>query len=156
MDAKGRRQQLIRRIVESRPVHSQEDLGSQLASQGVAATQATLSRDLRELGMLKGPEGYTMAAAPPLQAFRTDPSQLRVAAQLHLLSAQRAGSIVVLRTNPGHASALALALDQSPPDGVVGCVAGDDTIFVATPSPNKAGRVVKLLRGLLASGEAGS
>lgn len=154
MDAKGRRQQLIRRIIESRPVYSQEELGEQLAVQGVPATQATLSRDLRELGMLKGPEGYTLSAAPSQQAFRADPAQLRMAAQTHLLSAQRAGSIVVLRTNPGHASALALVLDQAPPDGVMGTVAGDDTIFVATPSPNKAGRVVKLMRSLLSPQEA--
>lgn len=154
MDAKGRRQQLIRRIVESRPMHSQEELAAQLAAQGVSATQATLSRDLRELGMLKGPEGYTMAAAPPAQAFRADPAQLRSAARANLLSAQRAGSVVVLRTNPGYASALALLLDQSPPDGVVGTVAGDDTIFVATPSPNKAGRIVKLMRGMLSAQEA--
>lgn len=154
MDAKGRRQQLIRRIIESRPVYSQEELGAQLAAQGVPATQATLSRDLRELGMLKGPEGYTLSAAPSQQSFRSDPAALRGAAQSHLLSAQRAGSLVVLRTNPGYASALALVLDQTPPDGVVGTVAGDDTVFVATPSPNKAGRLVKLLRGLLSAQEA--
>lgn len=143
MDTRQRRQSLIRGLVASGPVRSQEALSAMLRRKGVACTQATLSRDLRELGMVKGAAGYSEAGAAPVQT-----SGLARAARSLLLKAHVAGTLVVIRTPPGGAPSLALELDRTPPEGVVGTVAGDDTVFAATDSPARAARVARRLGAL--------
>lgn len=116
-----------------------------LRRDGIEATQATLSRDLRELGVLKGPAGYTL---PSEGGQRAGGRELREAAAAYLLSVQPAGNLVVLRTGPGQASALALEVDRCGFDGVVGTVAGDDTIFIAAKSARLAIRLARALSEL--------
>jgi transcriptional regulator of arginine metabolism len=142
---KTRRQSRLRAIVEQRHPKSQDELAAMLRREGIEATQATLSRDLRDLGVLKGPDGYTL---PSDAAQRAPGRELRESAAAYLLSALPAGNIVVLRTGPGQASALALEVDRSGIDGVVGTVAGDDTIFVAAKSPRLAIRLARALSEL--------
>jgi transcriptional regulator of arginine metabolism len=114
----------ILRVIEARRVHTQDELARELAQAGLNATQVTLSRDIRELGLVKTPEGYRQmgpdAAGPSLQA---------VAAEF-LTDARVAQNLLVLHTQPAHASSLARALDQAAWPEIVGTVAGDDTILV--------------------------
>jgi transcriptional regulator of arginine metabolism len=143
---KTRRQSRLRAIVEQRHPRSQEELAAMLRREGIEATQATLSRDLRELGVLKGPEGYTL---PGAGVVRDDGGPaLREAAMAYLLSAQAAGSLVVLRTGAGQASAMALQIDRAGLGDVVGTVAGDDTVFVAAKDARRAIRLARLFREL--------
>ena len=113
-----------------------------MRQQGLRVTQATLSRDLRALGALKGPEGYVL---PGAEAAHTKPhrddEQVRKAVTSYMLSAKRAGTMTVLRTGPGQASALALVIDRANWADIVGTVAGDDTVFVATDTVHQAGRL---------------
>lgn len=140
MDTRQRRQSLIRRLVGAGPVRSQAALSALLKREGVACTQATLSRDLRELGMVKGACGYTDPGGSP-----PEPAGLARAARALLLGARAAGTLVVIRTPPGAAPSLALELDRTPPQGVLGTVAGDDTVFAATGSVSGAAKVARRL-----------
>ena len=128
----------IAALVGTRPVRSQGQLAGLLSAEGVTVTQATLSRDLEELGATKvrgryvvpsdhDPDSRTPAARLPVEA--PDVRLARLAQEL-LLSAEASGALVVLRTPPGAAQLLGSALDRAGLDGVAGTVAGDDTVLV--------------------------
>ncbi|MEM9082834.1 MAG: arginine repressor [Planctomycetota bacterium] len=133
------RHNLIRELLSAGPASSQEDLRAELASRGFSVTQATLSRDLAVLDAAKTSAGYTI---PSSQSEHTNGAlgALPRAAKEHLLSAEPAATTAVLRTPPGHAQALAIELDRTPPAGVVGTLAGDDTIFLACHTADDAVR----------------
>ncbi len=133
MDKLARHRQ-IARLVDGGGLLSQEELKERLSERGIRATQGTLSRDLREMGVVKGPDGYEM----PQRPVGTNGTALRSALQALLVSAEVAGSLVVLKTEPGNAGALGVQLDRTPPEGCAGTIAGDDTIFVATYSVKQA------------------
>jgi transcriptional regulator of arginine metabolism len=78
-------------------------------------------------------------------------AELKKAIQTYLRSAKRAGNLLVIRTGPGQAAPLALEIDRASPRDAVGTVAGDDTVFVASPSPNKAARLLRTLDALAKS-----
>lgn len=140
MHAKARRQNAIRELLDKNKVADQAALRTLLVGIGIRATQATLSRDLRELGVVKGPAGYRIAPpaeAPVLPNLRT----LERALKGYMISARAAGAMVVVRTGPGHANPLAVELDRAKLPECIGTVAGDDTIFAAAPSPRGAGRL---------------
>ena len=124
---KAYRQAQILRLIRKRRGSTQEHLARELAGVGIEATQVTLSRDIRELGLVKTPEGYRqiVSANPPASDFEAEAAE-------HLTDVRIAQNLLVLRTRPGHASALAVALDQAEWPEVVGTVAGDDTILVVT------------------------
>jgi transcriptional regulator of arginine metabolism len=114
--------------------------------------QPTLSRDLRELGFAKTPRGYL---APEVSAAQFAPAatreaRLQRALRGSALSVQAAGSLVIVKTPPAAAHPVARALDEAELAGVVGTIAGDDTVFVATPSE---GAARSLARRLAASPE---
>jgi len=136
---KGYRHGQILRVIETRRVHTQEELARELAHVGLTATQVTLSRDIRELGLVKTPEGYRQmreeAAGPSVQAVVVE----------FLTDARVAQNLLVLHTQPAHASSLARALDQAAWPEVVGTVAGDDTILVVTADHATAEAVRKKL-----------
>jgi transcriptional regulator of arginine metabolism len=130
------RQQRIVDLVRRTPVRSQTELARLLAADGLVVTQATLSRDLDELGATKvrGDAGLVYAVDPDGGAV--DPDRLsRVLADL-LLSAEPSANLVVLRTPPGGAHLLGSALDRAGLPGVVGTVAGDDTVLVVSRRAN--------------------
>jgi transcriptional regulator of arginine metabolism len=140
-----RRREEILRIVDQEPIHSQEVLAERLSAKGWKVAQPTLSRDLRELGLAKSPGGYVRpGAVPPLAVGRE--SQLDRAVRGYLLSATAAGTLVVLRTPAAGAHPMARALDEAALPEVIGTIAGDDTIFLATAS---SGRAQKLARRLM-------
>lgn len=141
------RLQWIRERLETGPVESQEQLARLVARRGGAGgrvTQATISRDLRTLGVLKGRDGYYLPGA--VGRGPGDATELDALLRQHAVAITPAEALVVVNTAPGHANVLASAMDRWPPDEAVGTLAGDDTIFVATSSRAAASRLTgKLL-----------
>ena len=127
---KAYRQSQILRLIRARRIATQERLAQELAALGIEATQVTLSRDIRELGLVKTAEGYAEAGGGV--AVRNGPEFAELAAE-YLTDVRLAQNLVVLRTRPGYANALAVALDAEAWPEVVGTVAGDDTILVVAP-----------------------
>jgi transcriptional regulator of arginine metabolism len=122
------RQGQILKLIRNKKILTQEDLAHELNEGfGIQTTQVTLSRDIRELGLLKTPEGYRQVTA---SAGGPD---LATAASEFLRDARLAQNLIVLRTSPGNANALAVALDNAELPEVVGTLAGDDTILVVAP-----------------------
>jgi len=124
-------------LIRARPVRSQTELAELLATEGVQVTQATLSRDLEELGAVKvrGGDGRAVYLIPedgnrPLLAAEQAPTRLIRLLRELLNSVDASGNTAVLRTPPGAAQFLASALDRSGLPEVVGTIAGDDTILV--------------------------
>lgn len=143
MSDKHRRQRRILELVQARPVTSQEQLAASLRQDGIATTQATLSRDLREIGVVKGPAGYMI----PGDATPAPPSgELIRATKAYLIRGEATGNIAVVHTGPGRATLLALEIDRARMKPVVGTVAGDDTVFIATRTPRDAVRVLRDLK----------
>jgi transcriptional regulator of arginine metabolism len=144
---RARRIRLIGELVEGGGVQSQEQLRELLLEQGVDATQATISRDLREMGVVKGPAGYALPGEAGVAVLSRDRErELERSVTTLLISAQPAANLAVLHTAPGHAQPLGVALDACRPDGVVGVLAGDDTIFLACRNDDAATSVVRRLR----------
>jgi len=135
-DALRRREEILR-IVRSTPVHSQDELMAELRRHGFRVTQPTLSRDLRELGLVKTPAGYVEPDAismAPVAAFTPRESREHRLDQLFrdsVVFAEAAGNMVVIKTPVATAQPLASAIDTTPLDDVLGTIGGDDTIFVA-------------------------
>src|SRR5260370_12435187 len=145
-------------LVSRQPVRSQVELARLLAADGLTVTQATLSRDLEELGAVKlrGPDGaapvYVIpedGAPPPVRplAEPAPPRLARLLAEL-LVAADASGNIAVLRTPPGGAHFLASALDRAGLADVVGTIAGDDTVLAVAPEPSTGPELAHRLRPL--------
>ena len=132
MTTKVQRQSLIIRLVGDHQVTSQPELIDLLAGEGIEATQATVSRDLDDIGAVKVrvPGGNTVYAIPEFAPDRIAPvDQLRRVMGEWVAEVAMSGNIVVLRTPPGCAHVVASALDRSRVDGLLGTVAGDDTLM---------------------------
>lgn len=129
---KQHRQRALLRLVTERRLATQGDLARALRGAGFAATQATVSRDIVELGLVKVARDGTHAYAAPSGAPSGGAERLRRICEDYPVEAAVAGNIVVVRSLPGTASALAAAIDAAGLDGIVGTIAGDDTVFVAT------------------------
>jgi transcriptional regulator of arginine metabolism len=128
---KARRLSAIRQLVEQGPVHSQEELRQRLARMGFDVTQATLSRDIKELGLVKrSSDGAYQAAGGDVGSTASAVVALSRALGEFLLSVDAAQHLVVVKTGPGHAQHLGIAVDQARLSDVVGTIAGDDTILV--------------------------
>jgi len=130
---KNQRQHRIIKLLEAQAINNQTQLVSLLAEEGVDATQATVSRDLEDLGVVKVrlPGGDTAYALPelPAQQFAPDEHLRRVLGEW-VVDVAHSGNLVVLRTPPGSAHVVGSALDRSGLDEVIGTVAGDDTVLV--------------------------
>jgi len=133
MASKVQRQQTIVTLIGRHAVTNQPQLVELLAAEGIAATQATVSRDLDDLGAVKVrvPGGETVYAIPEYEPARIAPEdQLRRVMGEWVAEVRRSGNLIILRTPPGCAHVVASALDRSGIDGVIGTVAGDDTLLV--------------------------
>ena len=136
---KSYRQSLVLDLVDREAITSQEQLRSRLQQKGIAVTQATLSRDIRDLGLVK--RASDGAYRRPTQAEPAAPepaAALRRAVSEFLRRWEAVQQLVVLRTDPGQAQPLAIALDRARLSEVVGTISGDDTILVILRSERDA------------------
>ena len=147
-----RRRDEILRIVGDQSVHSQDELLALLKKRGFRVTQPTLSRDLRELGVAKSPNGYVTRdafAGGAVVAFAprdVAESRLDQAVAEYVTGADTAGNLVVIRTPAASAQPVASAIDAASIDGVLGTIGGDDTIFVAFASPASAAHLARRIQ----------
>ena len=146
MDNLYRRTQILD-LLRTHPVVTQDELRRKLARRGIHVTQATVSRDIEELGLVKTRSGYHLPDAEET-ASPVQPT-LQVILKEFLRDVRQASNLVLLKTHPGNAHSVAAALDAQEWPEVVGTVAGDDTIFVATPSARVAAQLRKKIRGLV-------
>jgi transcriptional regulator of arginine metabolism len=136
---KHHRQQALLRLVQGEKLGTQQDLVRALKGAGFDATQATVSRDIVELGLVKVARNGTHVYAPPTAvATGGGTERLRKFCEDYPVEGRVAGNLVVLRSPPGTANAMAIALDTSTLAEIVGTVAGDDTVFVATSTERHA------------------
>ena len=151
---KARRQSAILDAVQHQPVRNQEQLRRQLRAAGFDVTQATLSRDIRELQLVKGgPEGAYQAPAGHAVNGHGAAGLLHKALSEYLTRADQVQQLVLLRTGPGQAQILGVAIDGARLPDVVGTLAGDDTILVITRGAKQARALVKRFEAI-ASGHA--
>lgn len=146
IDARSRRRQALAELLRAGAGASQEELVTALRAQGFSLTQATISRDLDQLGALRGRGGYSLPPVGGSDANAID--QLRAIAVQWVRSIEPAGQLVVLRTPPGSAHLIGVALDRAQLTGAVGTICGDDTVFVAASGPNEALALADQLRAL--------
>lgn len=129
-------------LVESGVVHSQLDLVKELKKIGYNVTQATASRDLDEIGAVRGSNGYQLATS-------SDDSLSRVLSTDNLiLSVEASGNLAVVRTPPGGAQLLASNLDHAKLNSIIGTIAGDDTVLVVSRKSNGGAQLAKELLAL--------
>lgn len=156
MNERPRRHSQIAALLRQQAITSQDQLADLLAVRGIRVAQATLSRDLKSLGVVKSARGYFLPDAMSDPANRDDSgehAELCGVLTSYVVSVATAASFVVLHTGPGHAQVVALELDRCRLTEVVGTIAGDDTIMVATPSIAAAFDLAQTL-GAMASLEA--
>lgn len=118
----------ILKLIRAKRIHTQEELSQELSAMDVDATQVTLSRDIRELGLVKTVDGYREMTAG---AEKSAPDLGTLISEF-LQDVKLAQNLLVIKTTPGGANSMAVALDQSGWPQIVGTVAGDDTILVIT------------------------
>ena len=142
---KSFRQGQILKLVRKQEIFTQEELARELGASGIVTTQVTLSRDIRELGLVKTPSGYRQMSPENVRA------DLASVAEEYLQDIQVAQNLVVLRTSAGNANTMAIALDREGLNEVLGTVAGDDTVLVVTPSNKEAenfrNRILEIISG---------
>lgn len=151
MSTKAQRQQMIADLIARHSVTNQPQLVDLLARQGVVATQATVSRDLEDLGAVKVrvPGGESVYAIPEFAPARVAPEdQLRRVMGEWVAEVRHSGPMVVVRTPPGCAHVVASALDRSGLAGLIGTVAGDDTIFCIADESTGGPTLATTLRDL--------
>ena len=149
------RQRAIRDLVDQRPIRTQQELAAALRERGFRTTQATISRDVAELGLVKAVRDGTQAYALPPRLVEAEVSgEDRLRRLLHDLPAElrEAGLLLVVRTLPGSAHAIAAAVDRARWPEVAGSVAGDDTVFIAVSDRTALRRVRRRLADLAGDG----
>ena len=138
MDKVYRRTQILD-LLQREPIATQGELCEKLARRGIQVTQATVSRDIEELGLIKTRDGYR---TPDLSEPAALPQPaLPVLLKEFLREVRKASNLVVIKTHPGNAHSVAVALDAAKWPEVAGTVAGDDTIFIATGGSHEAARI---------------
>ena len=142
------RQGQILKVLAAEPVASQDELRRQLIHLGLRVTQATLSRDLRELRLVKTTEGYKPLSNAAVEESPTV-SRLARAVNSFLLDIRPAQNMLVLKTPPGGAQPLAFAVDSERWKEVAGTLAGDDTVLIITPSMKARASVQKRIEEMV-------
>ena len=146
--SKAARQRAILELLHRGPVESQEELQGFLAKRGFEAGQATLSRDIRELGLVKTSDGYSSARSATV-VEPVLPSVSRLVREF-VVDVRLAQNLIVLKTSVGSAQPVAAAVDAEDWPEVVGTLAGDDTILVISPDNRTAQQLVRRIQGMLA------
>lgn len=143
---KSKRQAKMIEIIEQNEIETQDELAERLMEAGFVATQATISRDIRELKLTKvsdgnGKQKYIMLKNQELDHV----SKLAKVMRAGIIGIDAAENLVIIKTVSGVAMAVAAALDNSEIEGMVGCIAGDDTIFCAIKTKEMVENVVKII-----------
>lgn len=139
----------ILRLVSGQPIANQEELRRRLAAQKMRVTQATLSRDLQELRLVKTQEGYKPATAVPQEPVAPPMPPLVRALREFLVDIRPAENLLVLKTPPSGAQPLAAAVDAAKFSEIAGTIAGDDTVLIITPNKKTRDSLQKKLEALL-------
>lgn len=144
------RHQAIRELLELGPIPSQEELQRRLQKRGLEAGQATLSRDIRELGLIKSAQGYLL----PGRDDGTNGGETSLPSVAHLVrefvtGVRAAQNLLVTKTSVGSAQPVAAALDGENWPEAVGTIAGDDTILIVCPDKRAAARLRERIEGML-------
>lgn len=129
MGKRQQRQELIAELITKERIANQTELAARLNANGIECTQATVSRDIMDMCLSKDASGFYVSS---------EIARLRRVAADVVLSVQAAGNLVVIKTRAAGADSMADALDKAPIDGVLGTIAGDDTIFLAAQTPEAA------------------
>jgi transcriptional regulator of arginine metabolism len=148
-DLKERRQRAIAELIRSDALSSQEELADRLGSLGFAATQATISRDLDQIGAIKARRNGQLSYVLPEASQNAPSPRLASVFRDWVRSVQAAGNLVVIKTPPGSAHLIGVALDQLDLSAIVGTICGDDTVFVACASAPEADALSSKLSGEL-------
>jgi transcriptional regulator of arginine metabolism len=144
---KARRQSTLLELIDREALHSQEALRRRLLQRGFEATQATISRDIKELGLVKrGGDGAYQRPGVETPNLQTALAALERATGDYLRRVERVQQLVVIRTGVGQAQPLAIALDRAQLPETVGTIAGDDTILVVARGARGAATLVKRLK----------
>jgi transcriptional regulator of arginine metabolism len=144
-ELKERRQRAMADLIRTHALASQEELAERLSALGYAVTQATISRDLEQIGAVKVRRGGQLSYALPDET-RVPPSRLATVFGDWVRSVESAGNLVVIKTPPGSAHLVGVVLDQSELPEIVGTICGDDTIFVACRAAKAANALSSKLR----------
>ncbi len=149
-DTRARRQKAIADLIRAGSLGSQEELTARLAELGFAVTQATVSRDLDQMGAVKVKRGGTIAYALPEQIGDSDWAVSRLERILGewVQSVEAAGNMIVMKTPPGSAHLVGLALDQAKLPEIAGTVCGDDTLFLVMRDGVNTRQIADRFRGL--------
>ena len=149
-DARARRQKAIADLLRSEPIASQEEVTARLAAQGLAITQATVSRDLEQLGAVKVKRGGALSYALPDQIGDSDwaAGRLQRIVADWVQSIELAGNMLVFRTPPGSAHLVGAAIDQARLPEIAGTVSGDDTLFLVTRDGVNTHQIADRFQGL--------
>ena len=143
------RQKTILDLLDQGPVPSQEELQRRLHKRGLEAGQATLSRDIRELGLVKSAGGYSLPGKDAVAAETDLPSVGRLVREF-VTSVRTAENLLVTKTSVGSAQPVAAALDEENWPEAIGTIAGDDTILIVCQDKRAAGRLAGRIQEMLA------
>jgi transcriptional regulator of arginine metabolism len=141
------RHKRILELVSETPIGNQEELKRRLLKSGIEVTQATLSRDIKELGLVKGATGYAVPGAD-LVPEEPGPSLERLAREF-VTEVREAQNLLVLKTSPGSAQPVAVSLDAQEWPEIVGTVAGDDTVLIVAPDVRACVRLADRINQML-------
>jgi transcriptional regulator of arginine metabolism len=145
-DLKERRQRAIAELIRGAPLSSQEELAERLSALGFAVTQATISRDLEQIGAVKVRRAGQLSYTLPDEVGANSAPRLGTVFRDYVRSIDTAANLVIIKTPPGSAHLIGVALDQSDLSEIVGTICGDDTIFVACRSDRTAAELATKLR----------
>ena len=151
MPSKEYRQRLIEELVESKFISTQSELAEHLAAKGIRVTQATISRDVNELRLVRLPagDGQHRYRSTPLAAQEDVLGELKQRFRLFVRDIDRGENILVVNTDEGHATGIAYVIDKLERDEIVGSLAGQNTIMIVTRSSQDAETILDEFEGLL-------
>ena len=141
----------IKEIVQSRPIETQEELAKALQEEGIEVTQATVSRDIKELMLIKVPtsDGHYRYALSQEQNMLMSKNRMARLFQDSIVRVDSALNQIVLHTMPGSANMVAAAIDLAKWENVIGTIAGDDTILIITNSTESVPKITKVIVTLM-------
>ena len=147
------RRNRIKEIIASKVVSKQEELAKILNDEGYSVTQATVSRDIKELGLIKVKDietkksKYSLPKTKP--AHEVTDEKVITLLKTFIISVEAAKNLIVVKTLTGNGSACGMAIDKLMPDGVIGSIAGDDTLLIVTHDDETANNVVNYIKELV-------